>query len=86
MNSEISNVIDVNESDLEKLSKAELIKMVEKLQKPKIVIVDDDNGQVPQPQKIPGQSTFQLEIQKLVDSLKSIQLNQNHQSNPPYQD
>ena len=27
--------------------------MVEKLQKPKIVIADDDNGQVPQPQKTP---------------------------------
>ena len=57
MNSEISNVIDMNERDLKKLSKAELIKMVEKLQKkakkPKIVIVDDDNGQVPQPQKTP---------------------------------
>ena len=33
MNSEISNIIDMNERDLEKLSKAELIKMVEKLQK-----------------------------------------------------
>ena len=46
MNSEISNVIDMNERDLEKLSKAELIKMVKKLQKeakkPKIVMVDDD--------------------------------------------
>ena len=55
MNSEIFNVIDMNERDLEKLSKTELIKMVEKLQKkakkPKIVIVDDDNGQVPQPRK-----------------------------------
>ena len=55
MNSEIFNVMDMNERDLEKLSKAELIKMVEKLQnkarKPKIVIVDDDNGQVPQLQK-----------------------------------
>ena len=46
---------DMNERDLEKLSKAELIKMVEKLQnkarKPKTAIVDDDNGQVPQLQK-----------------------------------
>ena len=46
MNSEISNVIDMNKRDLEKLSKAELIKMVKKLQKkakkPKIVMVDDD--------------------------------------------
>ena len=33
MNSEISNIIDMNESDLEKLSKAELIRMVEKLKK-----------------------------------------------------
>ena len=43
----------MNERDLEKLSKAELIKMVEKLQKkarkPKIVIVDDDYRQVPPP-------------------------------------
>ena len=47
----------MNERDLEKLSKAELIRMVENLQKkatkPKIAIVDDDNGQVPQPQKTP---------------------------------
>ena len=45
MNSEISRVIDMNERDLEKLSKAELIRMVQKLQKkakkPKIVIADD---------------------------------------------
>ena len=33
MNPEISSVIDMNERDLEKLSKAELIKMVDKLQK-----------------------------------------------------
>ena len=33
MNSEISNAIDMNERDLEKFSKTELIKMVEKLQK-----------------------------------------------------
>ena len=50
MNSEISNIMNMN--DLEKLSKAELIKMVEKLQnkarKPKIAIVDDDKGTVPQ--------------------------------------
>ena len=55
MKSEISNVIDMNKRDLKKLSKAELIKMVEKLQKEarklKIAIVDDDNGQIPQPQK-----------------------------------
>ena len=47
----------MNERNREKLSKAELIKMVEKLQKkarkPKIVIVDHDNRQVPQPQKTP---------------------------------
>ena len=46
MNSEISNIIDMKERDLEKLSKTELIKMVEKLQKkarkPKTAIVDDD--------------------------------------------
>ena len=57
MNSEISNVIDMNERDLEKIIKTELIKMVEKLQKKakklKIIIVDDDNGQVPQPQTTP---------------------------------
>ena len=43
----------MNERDLEKLSKAELIKMVEKLQKkarkPKIVIADDDHRPVPAP-------------------------------------
>ena len=44
---------DMNEINLEKLSKAEVIKMVEKLQKPKIVIAHDDNGQVPQPRKTP---------------------------------
>ena len=53
MNSEISNVIDLNKRDLEKLSKAELIKMVKKLQKKakksKIVIVDDDYRPVPPP-------------------------------------
>ena len=53
MNSEISNVIDLNKRDPEKLSKAELIKMVKKLQKkakkPKIVIVDDDYRPVPPP-------------------------------------
>ena len=84
MNSEISNVKDMNERNLEKVSKTELIRMVEKMQKPKIVMVDDDHGQVPQPQR--PQSTFHLEIQKLVNSLKSIQMDQNHQSNPPYQD
>ena len=46
MNSEMSNIIDMNKRDLKKLSKAELIKMVKKLQKKpkklKIVIVDDD--------------------------------------------
>ena len=53
MNSEISNVIDLNERDLEKLSEEELIKMVEKLQKkakkPKIVIVFYDHRQVRPP-------------------------------------
>ena len=43
---------DMNEINLNKLSKAELVKMVEKLQnkarKPKIAIVNDNNGQVPQ--------------------------------------
>ena len=40
----------MKEGDLEKLSKAELIKMIEKLQKkPKIVIVDGDHRQVPPP-------------------------------------
>ena len=47
----------MNERDLEKLSKAELIKMVEKLQKKarksKIAIVNDDYRQVPQPQRTP---------------------------------
>ena len=50
MNLEISNVIDMNKRDLEKLSKAELMKMVKKLQKKaKIVIVDDDYRPVPPP-------------------------------------
>ena len=53
MNSEISNIIDMNERDLEKLNKVELMKMVEKLQKkakkPKIVTVDDDYRQVTPP-------------------------------------
>ena len=48
-------IMDMNERDLEKLSKAELINLVEKLhnkaRKPKIAIVDDGNGQVPQPPK-----------------------------------
>ena len=47
--------MDMNERDLEKLSKAELIKMVEKLQnkarKPKIAIVEDNNGKVKKPQE-----------------------------------
>ena len=47
MNSEISNVIEMNEGDFEKLGKTEFFKMIEKLQKkPKIVIVDDDHRQV----------------------------------------
>ena len=53
MNSEISNVMNMNERNLERLSKEELIKMVEKLQnkarKLKIAVVDDVNRQVPQP-------------------------------------
>ena len=48
--------MNMNERNLERLSKAELVKMVEKLQnkarKPKIAIVDDGNGQVPQLQKL----------------------------------
>ena len=55
MNSEIFNVMDMNERDLEKLSKAEHIKMVEKLQnkarKPKITIVEDNNGKVKKTQE-----------------------------------
>ena len=51
------NERDLESLDLEKLSKAELMKIVEKLQKkakkPKIVIVDDDYGQVPQPIALP---------------------------------
>ena len=77
-----------SERNLEKLSKAELINLVEKLQnkvsKPKIAIVDNDNGQVPQPKS--PQDAIHLEIQKQVDSLKSIQIDQNLQSNLPYQD
>ena len=77
----------MNEKDLEKLSKAELIKIVEKLQKkakkPKIVIVDDDNSQLPQPITQPQKTPKYIPPR---DSLKSIQIDQNHQSNPPYQD
>ena len=44
-----------SERNLEKFSKAELIDLVGRLRngdrKPKIELVDDDNGQVPQPQK-----------------------------------
>ena len=61
MNSEMSNVIDMNQRDLEKLSQAELVKMVEKMQKkakkPKTVMEDDDHKQtsspIAQPQKTP---------------------------------
>ena len=53
MNLEISNVMNMNERNLEKLSKAELLKMVEKLRnkarKPKNAIVDGNNRQVPRP-------------------------------------
>ena len=45
--------MNMNERNLKRLSEAELINMVEKLQnkarKPKIAIVDDGNGQVLQP-------------------------------------
>ena len=60
MNLEIFNIMNMNERDLKKLSKEELIEMVEKLQnkarKPKIAIVDDDKEQVPQktPKHIPS--------------------------------
>ena len=64
MNSEMFNVMDMKKRDLEKLSKAEFIKMVEKLRnkakKSKIAIVDvprrnHDNAQVsqPKPRKTP---------------------------------
>ena len=53
MNSEMSNVIDMNQRDLEKLSQAELVKMVEKMQKkakkPKTVMEDDDHKQTSSP-------------------------------------
>ena len=97
--------MNMNERDLEKLSKAKLIKMVEKLQnkarkptekpsnlveklqnkarKPKIAIIDDDNGQVPQPQKPTGR--IPPRDPKTGCFVKSIQVGQNHQSNPPYQ-
>ena len=72
MNSEISNVIDMNKRDLEKLSKAELIKMVKKLQKkakkPKTAIVDDDYRPVLPPRAykpIPAPSANE-KIKKLV--------------------
>ena len=78
MNSEISNVIDVNERDLEKLSKAELIKMVEKLQnqarKPKTAIVDDDYRQVPPPttyKPIPAPRTNET-IKKIVPRYEDV--------------
>ena len=47
--------MNMNDRDLERLSKAELIKMVEKLQnkarKPNIAIVFDDKEQVSKPQE-----------------------------------
>ena len=88
MNSEIFNVMDMNERDLEKLSKAELIKMVEKLQNkagtPKIAIVEDNNGKLKNHKNL--LDILDREIQKLDASLKFIQIDQNHQSNLPYQD
>ena len=72
MNSEISNIIDMNERDLEKLNKAELIKMVQKLQKKakklKIVIVDNDYRPVSPPgtyKPIPAPSINET-IKKLI--------------------
>ena len=42
MNSEISDLIDMNKSDLKKLSKNQLIKLLLKQnKKPKIIVVDD---------------------------------------------
>ena len=70
----------MNKRDLEKLSKAELIKMVKKLQKkakkPKIVIVDDDYRPVPPPRTykpIPAPSTN--------ETIKKPYLNQARVSN-----
>ena len=82
MNSETSNVISMNERDLEKLSKAELIKIVKKLQKkakkPKIVIVDDDYRPVLPPgayKQIPppsGNETVKKPIPKPSKSVKQM--------------
>ena len=79
MNSEISNVIDMNKRDLEKLSKAEFIKMVKKLQKkakkPKIVIVDDDYKPVPPPRTykpIPAPSTNKTIKKPIPEPSKSV--------------
>ena len=41
MNIEKSNHIDMDKASLKKLSKSELIKLLLKQQKPKIIIVDD---------------------------------------------
>ena len=41
MKSEKSNHIDMNKRDLKKLSKSELIKLLLKQHKPKIIVVDD---------------------------------------------
>ena len=72
----------MNERDLEKLSKAEFIKMIEKLQKkakkPKIVIVDDDYGQVPPPRTyklVPAprtNETIEKPVPKLTNGAKQM--------------
>ena len=58
MKSEKSNLIDMNKSDLKKLSKSELIKLLLKQQKPKIIIVDDTKPS-PKPRRpVPTPRTY----------------------------
>ena len=60
MKSEKSNLIDMNKQDLKKLSKAELIRLILKLEnrKPEIIVVDDSKPSpklrrpIPTPRKI----------------------------------
>ena len=53
MKLEKSNHIDMDKKDLEKLSKSELIKLLLKQQKPKIIVVDDTNPVPAQRRPIP---------------------------------
>ena len=54
MNSKISDHIDMDKRDLKKLSKSELIKLLLKQQKPKIIIVDDTKPSPKQRRPVPA--------------------------------